>query len=683
MKSIRTKIIVVVLSVVFILCAVFGVMSCYLNYSTALDVVEQSLTEMAQVASDNVAAEIKAIQNVAIETGSTSELADPAVPISEKKELVAQRAANYNFQRGNILDLNGISYFDGNDYSGRDYFKAAVKGDAYISDPTVSKITGKLTFLISAPLWENGVPNTKIVGVIYYAPDENFLNNLVENIQISPTGYAYLLNNKGTVVADKDHENVGVENNIEEAKTDNSMADSAAIDVAMVEGKSGFGEYKYDGKQWVQGYAPVAGTNGWSIGVAAEQGDFLGNFYLSLMLTIGLVIFATIVGTIVAIRFGNSIGKPIKACSDRLTLLTKGDLASPMPVVNTKDETGILAEATSSIVGSLQGVVTNVSHQLSEMANGNFDLPELKMYAGDFETLSVASNKIVESLNSTLYQINAASEQVASGSDQVSSGAQALSQGATEQASSVEQLSASIAVISEQVKKNAQNAIDANRISTDAGKQLMDGNDEMQHLIRAMGDISASSKHIGNIVKTINDIAFQTNILALNAAVEAARAGAAGKGFAVVADEVRNLASKSSSAVKDTAELIEDSNKAVKEGANIADSTADALQKVMHGAKQSTDLVSLIAEASGEQARGLEQIALGIEQISSVVQTNSATAEQSAAASEELSGQAQLLKTLVDRFKLKGRTSEAGALHGGADEMHYEEHGDYTSSAKY
>lgn len=653
MKSIKMQITAVILPIIILLCTIFGVMSCFLNYRTAASLLEKNLSETAIVASNHVAAEIKAIQTVAVQTGCTALLASSETPLAEKQALIAQTAETYGFQRGNLLNMQGISEFDGNDYSERDYFKAAAKGQSYISDPTISKITGKTTFLISAPLWKDGVPDTEVIGVVYYAPDENFLNNIVSNINVSESGYAYIINKNGTSVADRDAELVGIENSIEQAKTDASLAEIAAIDSKMIAGESGYGTQHYAGEKWVEGYAPIANTDGWSIGVMAQEKDFLGDFYLAIIITCIVVAVFLTLGIFISIAFGNKIGNPLKQCALRLEQLSEGDFKSPVPEVNTKDEIGVLSKSLAILTQKLATVVGEISYNLSEMADNNFSLPDLKAYGGDFLPLSTATNHIVHSLNSTLSQINVASDQVSSGSDQVSYGAQALSQGATEQASSVEELSASISEISAHVRKNAENARRANALSNEAGQTLIGGNEEMANMLVAMKEIDEASKKISNIIKTINDIAFQTNILALNAAVEAARAGAAGKGFAVVADEVRNLASKSAEAAKGTTELISGSVSAVEKGTQIADKTAKILVEVLTKAHESTELVSKIADASVEQSQAIEQITLGVEQISAVVQTNSATAEESAAASEELSGQAQMLKSLVGKFTLK------------------------------
>ena len=258
---------------------------------------------------------------------------------------------------------------------------------------------------------------------------------------------------------------------------------------------------------------------------------------------------------------------------------------------------------------TLEDIITDASRLLSEMADGNFDVRTRaeEEYVGEFQGLLSSIRRLNRDLSITLGQINRSADQVAAGSDQVSIGAQALSQGSTEQAAAVEELATTIAGISTQVKDTAEDALKAKEQSTTAGDEAEECNRQMRDMMSAMEEITRTSDEIGKIIKTIEDIAFQTNILALNAAVEASRAGTAGKGFAVVADEVRNLASKSSAASQNTAELIESSIKAVTRGTKIADSTAQSLVKVVDEVRSASGKVDKIADAAEEQAGAIER----------------------------------------------------------------------------
>lgn len=365
-------------------------------------------------------------------------------------------------------------------------------------------------------------------------------------------------------------------------------------------------------------------------------------------------ILALIITSILSIYITRSLTKPILEIEKAANDMTNGNLNVKISY-ESKDELGSLSNSMRNMTTIIKEIISDMSSGLTELSNGNFtvDSKAQEYYKGDFDPLLESIYKIITNLTYTLSEINQSSEQVAVGSEQVSSSAQSLSQGATEQASSVEELSATITEISEQINQNAQNATTASEQTKQAGIDIAASNKQMEKLIYAMNDISENSAKIQNIIKTIDNIAFQTNILALNAAVEAARAGVAGKGFAVVADEVRNLASKSAEAAKDTSMLIGESIVSVENGVKLADETAKAMIDIVNGANSVSSLVESIASASIEQADAVKQITLGIDQISSVIQTNSATAEESAAASEELSGQALLLKSLVNKFKLK------------------------------
>lgn len=377
-------------------------------------------------------------------------------------------------------------------------------------------------------------------------------------------------------------------------------------------------------------------------------------FRFSFVLIISLLAVSMAGSILLSIYIVRMIVRPIAEISIAAKEITKGNLEVAVNY-DSKDEVGQIAKAFSAMTSDLKTIIRDIQNLLGEMSNGNFVVyTECEgSYVGEYESILLAMRTINTTLSGTLSSIGLASDQVACGSEQVSNGAQALSQGTTEQASSIEELSASIAEISDQVQQNAENARLANSSAALAGTEITRSNEQMKEMVKSMEQITSKSSEISKIIKVIEDIAFQTNILALNAAVEASRAGAAGRGFAVVADEVRNLASKSAEAAKSTTNLIEETLLAVQNGSDLADSTAKSLNESAKVTHEAVILIDKIAEASNQQAQSVSQVNIGVEQIAAVVQTNSATAEESAAASEELSGQAQMLKDLISKFKLK------------------------------
>lgn len=363
-------------------------------------------------------------------------------------------------------------------------------------------------------------------------------------------------------------------------------------------------------------------------------------------------VLSILVAMTLAAAVVKSLIKPIKEITEAANSISSGNLDYTISTLS-NDELGVATKTIGNAIDTLKLYVGEIDRVLSRMSEGDLTTTVDMEFIGGFAPIKNSVEKILLSFNDTLSKIDEASELVSSGSDQVSGGAQALSQGTAEQASSIEELSATISEISEQVKINAQNANNVSKITNAAANEVENSSKQVQSMAVAMQDIEKSTNEIAKIIKAIDDIAFQTNILALNAAVEAARAGSAGKGFAVVADEVRNLASKSAEAARSTAFLIENSIESVGKGVKIAEETKKSINEMVVGIKESVKLVDEITAASNEQADSIMEITMGVEQISAVVQTNSATAEESAAASEELSGQANILKELVEQFKLK------------------------------
>ena len=347
--------------------------------------------------------------------------------------------------------------------------------------------------------------------------------------------------------------------------------------------------------------------------------------------------------------------QPMMVIKETMTRLSSGQLTGThlyLPVNDT--EVGQTVNAIKEMNRRLKTIIHDMHHLLFAMADGNFQVSSSseEMYVGEYKDLYLALGQIQSKLKDTLEEIEKASETVSHSAKEVSHSSEALSQGSAEQASSLEELTASVSTVSEQIKSNAENAENANDLSRITEEALKESSAEMNALSLSMNEINGTAQQISNIIKTIDDIAFQTNILALNAAVEAARAGESGKGFAVVADEVRNLAGKSAEAAKDTTVLIENTVRSIQEGTKKADLAASSLQKLVKSSKQMNGKIREITLYSHKQSDSVSEIAQGLEQISSVVQKNSATAEESAATSEKLSEQAETMDTLLKQFTL-------------------------------
>ncbi|MGO5051819.1 methyl-accepting chemotaxis protein [Lachnospiraceae bacterium LCP25S3_G4] len=554
-------------------------------------------------------------------------------------------------------DGSGITIDTGEDYdvySSGDYY-ATTKNlmSTHVTEPYAYDLTnGETVWLItlSNPITDE---NGTFIGVANCDILTDSINELDYDTGGYKTSHSYLLTNQGNYIADSlDKEKIGTTLNGDSSQEKQVLKAIKNNKSVLYEAKNSYANNKM---AWFM-YRPItlSGTDvAWSSAFIVNKSEALTNVnrITGLLMIIGLLgLFILSIISTLALKRRLA---PIQQVVNLAEKMGRCDLHTDGITSASNDELGQLTTLFHNTSSTLSEYICEISELLNSMASGNLNASIEREYIGDFKVIQDSFNYILDSLNETFKQIMQSADQVSTGAEQVSSGAQALSQGTTEQAGSIEELSSTIMEISKQVTENAQNAQTANHLSTEAREEIKKGQLHMQDMIAAMTEISEKSSEIGNIIKTIDDIAFQTNILALNAAVEAARAGVAGKGFAVVADEVRNLAGKSAEAAQITTALIERSVLAVSNGSQIADETASSLTAIVEKTAAVDENLEKITAASIEQAESIHQVNIGVEQISAVVQTNSATAEESAAASEELSSQSELLRELVNKFKLK------------------------------
>jgi methyl-accepting chemotaxis protein len=646
--SIKKTLLVGLIGVTAAVSVMYGAVNSILLYRVAISNMETRLQENATAYNHSVQNAIATYKTKVEAIAADEAITDAERTDQERDSRRSELAKKYGFNSVTVANSHG-ECSDGTNVLQQEYYKQSIANTTYFSSPLVDDATKKTVLVVSARI-TNGNYN----GIVIATLSSDTFSKMVCDVAVGKSGSAFITDRDGTIIADKNQKNVtGAVNYITLAKKDASYAKSASVVQKMIAGKKGTETTSFSGSSVCVSYQPIQNTDGWSIGVMAKTSEMLSKFYESVALTVALMVVFILLSIYLAIRIAKPIADPISRLVARIEKLADGDLHSEVPQIQSKNEVGVLSQSFTKTVDALNAYIGEISDVLSSLENGDCTVTTKLDYQGDFVAIRDSLEAIVANLNGVFSKVRSSADQVAAGAEQISNASQALSQGATEQASSIEELSASITEINEKTGANASRASDANELAKETWERMEEGRRQMQQMVAAMADISDSSAKIQQIIKTIEDIAFQTNILSLNAAVEAARAGEAGKGFAVVADEVRNLAGKSAAAAKDTSELIESSLAAVQNGRKIADATEKSFQTILEASQKTDELISGIAESSNEQASSISQITQGVEQISSVVQTNSATSEESAAASEELSSQAKALKDALASLKLK------------------------------
>ncbi len=655
MKSIKDQIKIICIVMLTTSLLLMGVVSVVLNFVIMQQTLRKNMSETAFVAAEQVYYNLQSIVNPVEVIGSIARLTSENTTLEQKQELLNGYLKHYGWESLNITDETGNVINSTANVGNTEYFKNAIAGNIALSEPAYNDAAGKMTVLVAAPLWKSGLIDTEVAGVVFANIDATVFIDLVSNINISEHGSAYIIDGTGNTIAHADFSLVEAQSNtIKDAQTDSGLKRLAQMEQSMIEGKDGFGHYKYGGVKKYMAYAPI-GINGWSIAITAPNTDFNRVVFIGIFITIILLIVTVISAGRVANKFGIQIGGAVDKCAQRLKLLTEGDLTTEVPIVDTEDETKILAESTAAIVEKQYTIIGDISYYLNEMAAGNFAVRSklgYDAYVGEYSKLYEALRAVRNDITKTVKAISEVSAQVETGSAQLANASQNLAEGASEQAGAVEQLLTTVTDVTEQVEKNNQATDMAHEKIKVVGEEANQSSKKMEELTQEMKNIEVTSAEINDIIAEIEEIASQTNLLSLNASIEAARAGEAGRGFAVVADQIGKLAEESAQSAVNTRRLIEASLEEIQKGSRVTSETAEHMERMMNGLSDIMAVIADVREASDSQTAAIEHIKGDVDLISNVVQNNSAAAQESSATSQELSSQAQMMEELVARFKL-------------------------------
>lgn len=636
--KLSTKISIVFSLTIIILVYIIGTEACLYSYSSTISLVEKNSRSSAKTTARDIEALLQNYKNIAKASGSDITLIGN-VPNEVRVKKVEQLAKQYGFTSGNLLNKKGVSIKDGTDFSDRDYVKAALNGKTNISDVTLSKYTNTYGISIAAPLISSG----RIIGVVYYRADVDFMNDIVKHISVGQGSYAYILDENNNVIAHKNEKYI----------MNDKYKEMIPKDIKnCISSQNGSMTCSYGGDKYICGYSKIDKTANWRVVIASPESAYNSDILRFVKKLVISDIIVLIVAIIVALIIARVISRPIVRVKNLLSALAQGDLSVQLNDTKNKDELGILQNSAVSLNRMLSDMLTQSGDVLSKMAAYDLTSEDMREYPGKFNELAASINSIKAILSNMILNIQNSSVNVDGGSKQLAEAASMLSEGTMAQASSLQKLVTDVENVAQNINANSDKTIFVNESLGNLDSEIKDGNQKMQELSNVVRTVEEMSEDIKKIVNTIDGIAFQTNILALNASVEAARAGESGRGFAVVAQEIGTLATKSSDASKKTAELIEKCIKGIESAKEYADITSDSLAKIVSDSNNIANAFDEMSKANEIQAKNANDIRNEIENISQVVQSNTATAQQTAASTEVLSEQAAALKDMTGRFKV-------------------------------
>lgn len=627
--SVLTVVITLMIAIVFMLYKAYDT-----SYRDQAESLASAYCQMFRNNIENLQLNLKSVS-------SRTDILDESTRLEERKTKLAELAST------SILKDFSVAYGDGTTYNNtnltqREYFQTAMKGQYAISAPVIRMTDNSITTMLAAPVFTY---NNKQY-VIYGSIDTLYFSNGLDTSSMTEGSSIIVMDKHGQIVASSDSSLVTNFANFtsDEHKEYNALANE------MLSKDEGFYKYKINGVDYISAYRTVPDTDGWKIAVNENYKEVKASILTDILICGGISLVLIAIGLTVVIAVSNKVVKPVIKNTNRLKLLSEGDVTTPFTNDSPRDETYILSESMVNTVETLRLYINDIRDVLSALAAGDLTTSSTLEYKGDFVAIGKSLNQISSALKSEISEIKNGIVNMKEGAKQVAAGSQALSQTAVEEAQAVSDISETVSKINEQAENTAKVSEKVKELTNKTSENAKSGGELMREMLDAVQNIKDKSNAISNIIKTISDIAFQTNILSLNASIEAARAGEAGKGFSVVASEVSALAAKSQLAVENTEALIKDSLDAVNSGTDIANRASEGMTAIVEDINRVAEEIALINAAAIEQKDSITLINENMSKIEAVMQSTTATAEESAASGEQLSSMSENLANTVEKY---------------------------------
>lgn len=645
-RSISGKILITTIFIVMLLALVLVSLMSRSMTSLTGTILSNVLPSMTKTAAQSVEGNIHVLADRIIMISENGDIANAESPMEQKRAAIENATSGIEFIWLGLYDAEG-KFIVGAETCPQSVQERKIFSlmqetqNVVIDDVDVSD--GQPELAVGKPVTDKeGQLLYYLVGCYRY----EVLNDVLNSINISANGEAFIVNADGRVMGNRDTQLIQDQVDLAE------YTGSDNLETKVVSGETGVMELK-NGKGTKQvSYVPINGTN-WYLAIIVPSSDFMGPAQDSITVGIIMTVVMLVLAVLIIVGFSSKIRKSLKTVTSRIELLEKGDLKTPTDIVQTKDETQVLSVALNNTISGINGYISQLSKVLSSISEGNFDVFIEEEFQGDFIEIRDALDKIIVSLNDMLRSVQESSAEVLTTAKTVSESAAMVHNGSTEQSSSLMVLTEETKAIGENIRDVSDNTIRAGELMQKAKDSLSVGDENMRNLQKAMENIHENSVELNKINKLLEDIAQQTNILALNASVEASRAGEMGKGFAVVASEVRSLAAQSTEFAHNASEVINNSQSAIQYGVQYAKQAAESFEDIETISNEISEITKCLGEAVSVQKDSLETMTEQIGQINNFAQKNLDASFESTTASQRLNQQAQELQGVSGRFQLR------------------------------